>query len=64
MKRFIRIFIQTTYIILFIITSLMMIHAIDNNYTPSIGTVVTYIISTFLSIGKGIYYLYYEYINQ
>lgn len=64
MKRFIRIFIQATYIILFIITSLMMIHAIDNNYAPSMGAVVTYVISTFLSMGKVIYCLYYDYINQ
>lgn len=64
MKRFIRIFIQATYIILFLITSLMMIHAIDNNYAPSTISVVLYIISTFLSMGKVIYCLYYDYINQ
>lgn len=64
MKRFLRIFIQATYIITFLITSLMIIHSIDNNYTPSIIAVVLYVISTFLSIGKVVYCLYYEYINQ
>lgn len=59
-----RIFIQATYIILFIITSYFMLHALQNNYEPSTLLLILYHISAFLSVGKCIYCWVTGYLNQ
>ena len=57
-------FIQITYIILFFITSFMMIRTLNlGNPIPKMLLIV-YFISAFLSLGKAVYCLIIDYINQ
>lgn len=57
-------FIQITYIIIFIITSVMVLHALQNNYKVSTLVSILYHISAFLSVGKCFYCWATEYIKQ
>lgn len=64
MKRFIRKFIQITYIIIFIITSAMVLHALQNDYKVSTIVSIMYHISAFLAVGKCFYCWATDYIKQ
>lgn len=56
-------FIQITYILVFIITSFMVLHALQNHYTPKTTIVIIYFISAFFTMGKIAYCFIIEYLK-